>query len=460
MNEKIIIILLSLIFPCLNVTAEPLKTGCAFKQEVVLSLSEVVKLTTERNSDIKISKFAVDRAKAEYIMSFSSFFPSLRAQVSGEKFKGGEILIGANPLLFERTTYRPVLSADYQISTGGKSFFIAGLYKNRYLQSKVNYDSNLQKTLLLSISAYYDWLKSFYALDSANQVLKENEIELNNYKNRFETGFVTKLELLQSNTKEGESKNLALEAENKNKITCINLITLLNLPFETNIIPESLAVDPVELFNKDIALNDIFKTAQKHRPDLIVHEYLIKEIKNELKAAYSDVFPTVSLSAYTRGIGPNFNELTNTTQGAFSINLDLLRYLGINIFGNIKEIKAKLNQELIEKEKITNQIYGEIASTFYDYKLYNNQLVYAKEKIENAKKKYEIILSKLDAGKAINQDVIKAQTDITKSVLEFQTASINNNIAQYKLLFCSGFLTPETILGTSSIKDKFVKENI
>ena len=418
-----------------------------------LDLNGVVSMTVNKNLDISLAKVGIKEAKGEYIRSFSSFMPSIRGQFSGEKFDGGEVFTFSQPVEIIRTTLRPTLAVDYQVFTGGKSFFEMGIYKNRYKRAQKTCERTAQKALLDSLSSYYNWLRSFCVVNTTNQSLNEAKAQLAMNRNRFVTGFGTQLDIVQTKTLVAERESDVLQAQNDSEISGITLRTILNMPVCTRIKPQAPSIMPL-LWDDCVSLPVLYDIAQKHRPDLAELEYSIKEAKDQLKSAYSDIMPTLNLSAYVRGIGPSMGALEKTTQGAFSFNVDVLRYLGINIYGNIQSIKAQLERAVLNREKQLNDTYSEIAQAYYKHNLYREQLEVYKDKIEAATEEYKISLARLEAGRITNLDVVKAQSTLTQSVLDYQTAAMNNNISQIQLLYSIGLLTPDMIVYCTKYQPK------
>ena len=420
----------------------------------VLNLQAVVDYTMSKNFDVDIAKCDVQEAKGQYIRSYAMLMPSLRAQLSGENFHGGEVIYFAQPVSLDRVTYRPTLSADYQIYTGGKPFFEIGVYKNKYLQAQKAYDDATQKSLYEALSKYYDWLRTYAAYKTTEQSLKEAQTELRINNDRFVSGFGTELEITEAKALVTERKNQLLQAKNKQETSRIELKAVLNVPFSQDVSAEKPTIEPIEFVQEDITLPQLYENAIKNRPDVKALDYAIRAAKNELKSARSDIMPVINLSGYVRGIGPEMSDLTRTTQGAISLNVDLLRYMGVNVYGNIQEVKARLNKAILQKEKLLNDIYGQIGQCYYDYQLYKDQLDVAQEKIDAAQKQYKITQAKEEAGDASKLDILKAQSVLTQAQLEYQTAAMNNNVSQLALLYKVGGLTPDVVVNNKQTNSK------
>jgi len=413
---------------------------------VTINLQSIVEYVLAQNIDMKIARARIDQAKYYYKGSFASFLPSITGFLPVERFQGGEIFYGPIPVSLTRTTYRPTLAGDFQIFTGGKPFFDSLVSKKQYNRIKIAYDTALQKTLLESCKIYFEWLKNSADVEVANQALKEAEVQLQYNNSRLKTGFGTKLDVLQTKTLLLDRKSLLLRAENQKDSSRIILASLLNIPPSEEMEPEKTFIEPLMLWDKDLTLPQLYEIAAKTRPDIIELTYLLAQARAQYGSSVAGLFPSINAGCYTRGIGPDINALDNSAQGSLSLNLNLLKNLGVGSWSDLKVTKARIKEAILNKEKLLNDIYKTITQAYYDCKYAEQQLQITKEKIEDAKEAHRIALARLKTGIGLNLEVIYAQSQLTKANLEYQSAVKAYNSSQVELLYECGQLTPNKIL--------------
>lgn len=423
------------------------------EKTITISLEDVVSYVDSSNYDVQIAENQSEQAKYGYYRSYARLLPSIRGQLPVERFDGGEVIIGANPVSIDRTTYRPTVSANYSLSTAGKEFFNIGIQKNIYKRTINTEDRIYQETLFQATRNYFEWVKDNNSVFTAQKILEESENTLSLNKNRLKTGFGTKLEVLQSETTFTESKLTLLQAENNKNISEINLLTMLNIPFSFDITPDQEVIKPINLWAKDFSLDELFDIAKSHRPDIKEIEYIIKEAKNEYNYIFGDLFPTVSVSGYLRGIGETPADLERTVQGQVAINIDLLRYLGVETITSLKATKAKVKEKILQKEKRLNTIYSDIARARTTYLFHKAEIESLKAKIESSQEALRIAKARLKTGVGINLEIIQAESNLAQSELAYETAIMNYNISQVNLLLQCGLLTPKYLLkGISALE--------
>ncbi len=416
--------------------AEPLK----------FDLRAVINRVDSQNIDIKISKASLNIAKANYIKSFSPLFPSIEAGFSAEKFDGAEVILVSNPVDIDRTTYRPTLSANHSISLGGADFFRIGIYKNKYKKLKTEHTKTVQNSLKNSLELYYKWVSSCYEIKKAEAEYEEAKKMLKIAQNKETLGFNTSLNVMQSKHYLSDTEKILLETKSKRLENLLNLRTCLNIDHFNQITLKDTRIEPLKLFKDNLSLPSLFLVAQKNHPDLARLEFLVSESKNELKFAWANLLPTVNLSTYIRGIGPDFSGMKRTSQGNFSLNIDLLRYMGVHSFSSIKEAKFKLEKAVLEKEKAINSFYVDISKTYNAYNISKKQLSVAKEKMALAKEEYQINLDKYECGDISQLDLLSSKTALTRSKADYVNSVSISNISQIQLLHSVGILSADLLL--------------
>lgn len=417
--------------------------------EIVLGLDEVVNLVQDQNLDISIAKARIEQGKGNYLGSYGKLMPSINYQASAEDFKGGEIFSGRNPINLDRRTYRSGVFGDYQIQTGGKAIWEILANKNQLNRSKEIFSDTSQKVLMEALITYFAWLESNAQIEVATQALNEAEEQLNVVEARERNGFATQLDIMQSTTLKYERQNSLLESENREKLIKMSLSIILNIGLETALITREQLIHPIDFWQKDLTLEEVIKSASENRPDLKALTYTVKEARLRLGSAIADLFPTISVSGYIRQIGPELNNLDKTKQGMVSINVDLLKNLGIETLGNIKVSRARVEEAILNKEKQLTEMRGKIAKSFYDLKLQKDKLEVATQKLKSTQEAYRISFARLKAGVGINLEIIQAQTKLTEARSEYQENAMNYNNAQINLLYETGLLNPNQIIKAS-----------
>ncbi|MDX1918823.1 MAG: TolC family protein [Candidatus Caenarcaniphilales bacterium] len=410
-----------------------------------IDLATIANLVQRQNIELAISKNQIKQAEATMYGSIAGFLPSISFSNSIESFKGGEIIFGAEPVELDRRTFRPTISLDYQIQTGGKPIFQLMSNVRRLKRARSAKSTALQGALLDASAEYFSWLKDINSLTAAETSLQEAETQLSLSESRANNGFATQLEVMQSKTKLAEAQNIKIRVQNQAKISETNLASTLNIPLTTELKPWSKELKPLTLYDENLSIAECMQSAVENRPDIKETFYQIEEARSNLGVAVSELFPVINLNAYFRGIGPQPDDLRETRRTFIEARTDLLRNMGVGTIANIKLSKERVKEAMLRKQAQLNEVQKTLAKAYYDYKLYGDQLKSTSTKLESAEEAYRIAINRLQNGLGQNIDVIQAQTELSLTRLEYQTTVMNYNIAQISLLYETGRLKPDVL---------------
>ncbi len=415
---------------------------------ILINFKNIIDFALNRNLDIAMAESQIDYAKANKFRSYALFMPSIQANINAERFEGGEVIIGENPVDTSRTTIRPMTSINYRIFTGGKPIFELRASKSYLKQKQEALNSTSRKTLLDVIINYFSWLRDFSKIEAARQEVEKGKELVNYYKARYDNGFGTLFELMQAQTKVSESENKLLETMNQVEVSEVNLASMLNIPLSYKLIPEDLTINAIPFFAEEHTLTELYDIAKEERPEFKELTYFEEELKNRNRSTKSDLFPSINVGSYVRQIGPSISEMKGSAQASISLNIDTLRYMGISTLGTLKMNKVKIKDIKIRKERFANEINKNITKNYYDYALYKKQLLTINERLETAEEAYRLAQLRFKTGFGLNLEITKAQTDLTQIKLDYYSAVLNYNVAQLRLLYESGQLLPEKLLQT------------
>lgn len=416
-----------------------------------LDLPTLVDLMVNRNLDISISGKQIQQAKGRMIKSAAGLFPSITGQQSREDFIGGEVITGADPVDLDRITYRPTLSLDYQLDLGKGIFGLRSSYLDMKLSKKTR-DRIFQKTLLDSMTAYYEWIRSIYSVELARKKLEAADARVKLSQAKYRNGFGNHIDVVKSKTLWDEERTKVLDAENKEQLAEYTLINKLNLPFEFDLVPKEGRFPKMQFGDEDkLSLPELVTYAEKYRPDLQELDLQIKSAKSQLTGLMvSGIIPKLQFNGYTRGIGPKMSQLDHSHRTYYFMNADSLQNMAINTAGGIHEVRAKIQEGILQKEKLMNQIKQDMMQAYLDSALYEKQMSQTLDKIEDSQEDYKITTARHKAGFSIKMEVLETETHLNEAKFEHISAMTNYHIAKLKLLFQLGLLTPDSIKNMGS----------
>jgi outer membrane protein, multidrug efflux system len=424
-----------------------------------LSFSQVIERVLSHNVDVAIAKNRVEKSKGDLLMAAAPMLPSIRAFYNQERFNGGEVVFGAKPVNLDRTTLRPTLSADWSINTGGKAFY--QIKAARYDMKRVDANGRLlvQKALLDTCSLYFTWLRDYFTEQATTDAMSAMEDQLRYFEARARNGQALVADVEDAYFKLKEKENQAVSARSKRLTSANAIVSNLNLPFATPLtlnpkdalVPLSFSPEPSEGASVK-TLPELLKTAEAHRSDIQELVAQINQTRAQYGAARADLFPNITFSGFVRRIGQSVDSLRNTSSGTFMFSVDLLRNMGVGVMGNMKSTEAKVTEALLMKEKQLLEIRKTVTQSFLDVNLYRDQLNVENQRLTAAREQLRVNDSRLKQGSALPVDVSLARAKVQDAQVGYQTAVMNLNISQLKLLYETGQLQPEVLLAAEPMK--------
>jgi|GEM_PF-2394935 len=410
------------------------------EEAIPLGIKEVIYLASSKNLNVQIQKSKVNVSQGEFISSTGDLFPSIDFNASFEDFEGGEVFVLQQPNDVNRTTYRAGIFFNYPIQLGGKAIFQAISGKKRLEKSVLMKDRVVQEVIRDSVVAYFNWLGSNSEVELAKQSLLESKKRLEISELRFETGFSTKLEVAQNSTLKAEQEALLIQAQNNKRLAETELLMLLNLSLTEKVKPKSKTLDIIDFFTEDFEKEEALDLATKNRLDLKELNYLIQEAKANKSLAIADFFPTLNLSSYYRGIGDSLSDLEETKQVMASLNIDILKNMGVKKIGGIKSSKAKLREAILSRMLKLQESEKQVLRVFQDFELYKQLLEAGLKKLSFAKDAYRIAQLREENGQGINLEVLEAYSTLLDVRLELEKNIANYNNSQINLLYEIGLM--------------------
>lgn len=438
-----------------NQTDKPMEMVSLVNGGVTASLKEInvkldrptlIGLVEKNNLDLRIADSRVGQAKGAYVGSYANFMPSIRGQLYVERYNGGTIIIQATPIDVKRVTYRPRLSFDYQLPLGGKPIFQVRAARFKLASQDYARDQTLQNALFDALAQYYQMVRNRMSRVITEQSLASMEMLVKVNEAKLKSGFGTRFEIEQAKVQLAERANQLLEARNDAAISSIALASTLNLPVESEFTPDVDALTPIRFIDPQLPMSHFLAKADAQRPDLKQLAAEIKVARAAYQASFSDLLPTFGITSYIGGVGPKTDQLRSIYQRGISLDIDLLKNMGVNTVGNLKTARARLAESIAEREKQVNEIHRQLATAYLDWQRYAQQIHVMKQKADAAEEAYRLSMARFKTGFGIQLEVLQAQTEYTNAIREIQTAILNYNTAQLKLLLTAGRLTPQNVL--------------
>ena len=394
-------------------------------------LNQYVDLALRNNSDVLIARERINEYQARVYASEGSLFPTLDAGVNGTRARSQSAATG---LPIYSTLYKGSLTASYDVDIWGVNRSTARAAEAS-LDAQKAAAAAADLTVASSVASGYVTL---LALDEQLRVtqstLKSREEAFNLAKRQFETGYSSRLELMQSDS-ELRSTRAQIPQLQHQIVQQENALSLLlggnpaelarNTDFD-NLTPLRLPSQlPSSLLNR--------------RPDIVQAERQLIASDATLAASRASLLPSINLTA-TGSVqdrtlpGLLDNPLQLWSVGG-SILAPLLNRQALNAQVDISQ--SQRNQALYSYEKTVRNAFAEVNDSLDAITRFGEQLHELLAQQEVAQETLRIAQNRYRNGYSSYLDVLDAQRtlfSVQTSVVEVKNNLLLAQIDLYKAL--------------------------
>ncbi len=412
-----------------------------------LSLKKAKELALKNSPEYLACGEELNSSKGDLIQARSGFFPQLNAN-AGYTYITPINTITMPVFTIDSITHQPRIDTvtmefgqhnNYSVGLSlQQPIFTWGRLWNSYNLARINLDIqklNLQRKEMeieeRVTEAYYNALVAERFLALSKEMREELEKHFKSVKDKYSTGYASKLELMRAEVKYKNAEPRVLEAENLYKTTLNSLKLLLGLPQEEELeLTDSLEYTPYE-----VSLDTLLKRAFEKRKDLRIMEKRIELAKRALSIAKSSnkpsLFSQVNYS-YRRPIG--FEDKWGGSWN-LSLGISLPLFTGFKNRGAVISAKSRLKQiELLYKLKKDATIM-EINSLYNSLETSRKSLESQKENVELAEETFRMAEEQYRQGFASSLDVMDIELAYYQARVNYLNALKNYNISLAKLKF-------------------------
>lgn len=321
------------------------------------------------------------------------------------------------------------------------------VYKGGTVLASLRGQKELQQAALMDLKSivndvtyevkkrYYDVLLSKEKIKVEEQNIRLLEEELQNARDRFDTGAVSQFEVLRAEVLLASAKPDKIRAENQFKIAADQLRHTLgykNYDRSAETLRKAPKFsDTLKYTVKDYSLKRALLEAVSNRPELKRLQHLVNAKKAGVAISKGLDRPAIDLVgnyAYNKksdssSFGESLNGWTVGVEGNWAI------FDGFNTQGQERQAKSQLRQSQIQFEDQRLSIEVEVRQAFSSWEE-AEQLTQASEKVvTQAKEALRLANARYQAGSATQLDVLQSQVNLTEARNQQLEAYYSNQIA-------------------------------
>lgn len=411
----------------------------------VMTIPELFSLADSQSKTIKIYEAAVEVADKNISAAKNAFLPDVGFSASATY--NGNAWVADRNFSNGKTFSSPhfgnsfALEASQVVFAGGAIHFNIEALEIQKRISRWNLAERRQETYFLLTGYYLDLYKYRNLLTVYNRNIEQTKQVISDMKAREAAGIVlpndiTRYEVQLQNLSYGRTELLS-----SIKISNDRLVTILDLPTQTEIYPDTTLLDRQW---PETAEREWLQTASENSPALHINRLGLELLDKRIRVAKAGYMPRVSIIAGDNLKGPITYEIPtlNNNINTWYFGVGLKYNIG-NLYKTPKEVST-LRTTILQKQNeladAEEQVSMDVKAAHIRYLDSFELLETQRKSLQLACENYEVVANRYDNDLVIVTDLVDADNLRLAAEVQYVNARINVIYNYYKLLYCTGSL--------------------
>jgi len=414
----------------------------AQQQKEPLTLEESIKIALERSLSLHAAREGVVGSQFRQKQALTNFLPLWTGQYSAtvynEKTTVG--VFGTGVMAQSRDVYNFNTTAVQPLFTGGANLANYRLEKMGVDLSKTDVEIFKRDIILQVREGYYNILRAEKFRDVGEQAVKNFEAQLEVSKAFFEVGLIPKNDLLQSEVRLANGRQVLVTVESNLALAKSSFNILLrrdvNTPFQI--------VDILEYKPAPYRFEESLEEALRQRPEIKGAELVVSQAKEAVKIARSEYFPTISLGGnYLRlDEEPGLQSEISTERWSVQALATITLWNWGNTSYKVGESKVRVTQAEDSKGQLVEGIILEVKQNYLNLLQAEKNIGVSEKSIEQAEENLRLNEERYKYQVATATDVLDAVTLLAQARVNYYGALSDFNIAKARLERSMGRVYP------------------
>lgn len=395
-----------------------------------LTIEEALKIAKEQNLKLLQQRKNQERAELDADIQNAQRLPALNLTFNSA------YLSKVNVIDISRVV--PLIDQKVELGGHDKAELMLSLQQPIFTGFRLKSQAELAENAKLSEAAKLDYVTNeichkvyilFYqAQNLANQhkilqaSLRRLDIQLENVRNLFQADQIMAFDTLQVYN---QKLSIKIDSERNllnQRLVRLQITRLLNLEDKVTLAQLQLQKpDQIEM-----ELKSLMAAAHQNRPELESIRLAKSNAGLQQKLARSAFFPAIYAMGNFHYAKPGLDPVTNEWMDYFSVGVNLqwnLWHWG----GDQRQIEKAgvlLNRLSLEEQELLQTVNYQVEESFENLQFSREQLRLAEELQTQQQERYRIVVVQHQNAVATTNDVVTAETDLTRAELQTQSALV------------------------------------
>lgn len=298
--------------------------------------------------------------------------------------------------------------------------------------------------------AYFNWLRAVTALVVLEDALTRTDARLKDVQNLFDAGAATRSDVLRVDALISAQQAAINDARALRTTLEGALSVMMSEPLRDYAIGEDLLAPPPELGQLP-ELDQMIDEALQRRLELRSLQRAIDGFEEGIKATRASYYPRLNAFAEATYANPNqrFFPLSSVWRGSWSAGVQLSYSINQTLMtkAQVRGLKADKRELALQAEQMRRGIKMEVVQAYGDRIRAIQAIELNTRGLASAAEAYRVASENFAAGAATTNDIIDAEGDQIQAGLRAINAHIDLRVANARLLYASGRLSPSAAPG-------------
>ncbi|MDB5121414.1 MAG: transporter [Sphingobacteriales bacterium] len=412
-----------------------------------LSLQEAIKIGIENSKQIKLSQAKIDEAVSKYnqvkdraLPTGSTSLAYNHAEIPTSTFQLGG---GSDPIHLPNRAdaYIGTLSLQ-EVVFGGNRLRYAKESTDLLIQSaKLDAEKDKRDIVFNILNTYFNLYKLAQSQNVVKQNLEDIDKQIKQTKQFFEQGIVTKNDLLRFQLQRSNVQLTGLDLKTNSDVVNYNLNILLG--FKDNTVVQ---IDELKSGTGTLKLlSNYIDSALQNREEIKSLALRGKQAETNIKSVTAEVLPTVLVGTNAYYINPSGKIIppSNSFIAPITIGATLSwKFDGLWLNKNkVAEAKIQRSEVQLSNDLFTDQVKTQVNQDYQNYNHSISKIQILETSIEQARENNRILESKYRNNVASVTERIDAETQLYQTLINYEIAKADAQLAYFTLLKSSGTLS-------------------
>ncbi len=410
--------------------------GLSSADAELLTMSQGLRLASEGNRTIKITRQQENISEADTLIARSPLLPSVNASASQtflahppKAIFGPQTVPTSNENFASYSLDIQQLLYDFQGSVSKYKASEVVLGTKRLDTQRVE---NL--TSLDFAFAYFDLLESDKLVLVAEKEVESVQSHLRDAKNLYEGGVITRNDLLQAEVRLSDARQKLLNARNVRAINASRVNTILSRPLKTGVEVQDVEETPAGHVVLD--LEKAWAAALGQRPEMRIVDETMRSLNLQETSRKAEYYPRFFADAsydYTQN-----KFMVHQGNAAFMLGMTLNLFSGGSTKAEVLKIEHQKDQLQEQKARLEDEIRLEVEKNILDFRNASDRTKVTKDSVGQAEENLRINRVRYEEGVGTATEVLDAVTLLTVAETNYYRSIYDLRRAESALLYSLG----------------------